>query len=46
MKDKKSLTGQYLSGQKRIDVPEHRRAITERKLSIKGARSNNLKMWM
>lgn len=43
MKDKKSLTGQYLSGQKRIDVPEHRRAITERKLSIKGARSNNLK---
>ena len=45
MKDKKSPTGQYLWS-KRIDVPEHRRAITERKLSIKGARSNNLKMWM
>lgn len=43
MKDKKSLTGQYLSGKKRIDVPEHRREITDRKISIKGAKSNNLK---
>ena len=43
MKDKKSLTGQYLSGKKRIDVPEHRREITNRKISIKGAKSNNLK---
>ncbi len=43
MKDKKSLTGQYLSGKKRIDVPKHRREITDRKISIKGARSNNLK---
>ncbi|MCJ1668744.1 excinuclease ABC subunit UvrA [Staphylococcus sp. NRL 19/737] len=43
MKDKKSLTGQYLSGKKRIDVPEHRREITDKKISIKGARSNNLK---
>ncbi|PTF16603.1 excinuclease ABC subunit UvrA [Staphylococcus devriesei] len=43
MKDKNSLTGQYLSGEKRIDVPEHRRKVTDRKISIKGARSNNLK---
>ncbi|MBX5319306.1 MULTISPECIES: excinuclease ABC subunit UvrA [Staphylococcus] len=43
MKDKKSLTGQYLSGKKRIDVPEHRREITDKKISIQGARSNNLK---
>lgn len=43
MKDKKSLTGQYLSGKKRIDVPEHRREVTNKKISIKGARSNNLK---
>ncbi|MGW9856514.1 excinuclease ABC subunit A [Staphylococcus hominis] len=43
MKDKKSLTGQYLSGKKRIDVPEHRREITNRKISIEGAKSNNLK---
>ncbi|WP_085059870.1 excinuclease ABC subunit UvrA [Staphylococcus haemolyticus] len=43
MKDKKSLTGQYLSGKKHIDVPEHRREVIDRKISIKGARSNNLK---
>ncbi|MCI2948137.1 excinuclease ABC subunit UvrA [Staphylococcus caledonicus] len=43
MKDKSSLTGQYLSGKKRINVPEHRREVTDRKISIKGARSNNLK---
>ena len=43
MKDKKSLTGQYLSGKKRIDVTEHRREVTDKKISIKGARSNNLK---
>ncbi|QLK85533.1 excinuclease ABC subunit UvrA [Staphylococcus sp. 17KM0847] len=43
MKNKKSLTGQYLSGKKYIPVPEHRRDITARKISIKGARSNNLK---
>lgn len=43
MKDKKSLTSQYLSGKKRIDVPEHRREVTDKKISIKGARSNNLK---
>ena len=43
MRKKSSLTGQYLSGQKLIEVPEHRREITDRKLHIKGARSNNLK---
>ncbi|HAR6626067.1 TPA: excinuclease ABC subunit UvrA [Staphylococcus aureus] len=43
MKDKKSLTGQYLSGKKRIDVPEYRRPASDRKISIRGARSNNLK---
>ena len=42
MKDKKSLTGQYLSGKKRIEVPEYRREITDRKIQIKGAKSNNL----
>ena len=41
MRKKSSLTGQYLSGQKLIEVPEHRREITDRKLHIKGARSNN-----
>lgn len=43
MKDKKSLTGQYLSGKKRIEVPEYRREITDRKIQIKSAKSNNLK---
>ncbi|MDR4211236.1 excinuclease ABC subunit UvrA, partial [Bacillus thuringiensis] len=43
MKDKKPLTGQYLSGKKRIEVPEYRREITDRKIQIKGAKSNNLK---
>lgn len=43
LRKKSSLTGQYLSGQKLIEVPEHRREITDRKLHIKGARSNNLK---
>ena len=38
MKDKKSL-----SGKKRIEVPEYRREITDRKIQIKGAKSNNLK---
>ncbi|HCZ8464512.1 TPA: excinuclease ABC subunit UvrA [Staphylococcus aureus] len=43
MKDKKSLTGQYLSGKKRIEVPEYRIPASDRKISIRGARSNNLK---
>ncbi|ALM56370.1 MAG: excinuclease ABC subunit UvrA [Staphylococcus equorum] len=43
MNQKKSLTGQYLSGKKLIEVPEERREITDRKVSVKGARSNNLK---
>ncbi len=43
MRDKRSLTGQYLSGKKFIPVPEHRREKTNRKISVKGARSNNLK---
>lgn len=43
MKDKKSLTGQYLSGKKRIEVAEYRRPASDRKISIRGARSNNLK---
>jgi excinuclease ABC subunit A len=41
--DQSSLTGQYLSGRKRIPVPERRRAATERKLTVHGAAANNLK---
>ena len=38
-----SLTGQYLSGKKKIPVPEKRREGNGKFLEIKGARQNNLK---
>lgn len=42
-KNKKSITGQYLSGRKKIDVPEERRDVLPHKqIHIKGARANNL----
>lgn len=41
--DEASITGQYLSGRKRIPLPEHRRPREQGHLLIKGARENNLK---
>ncbi|MDL2327332.1 ATP-binding cassette domain-containing protein, partial [Ruminococcaceae bacterium OttesenSCG-928-A11] len=41
--NEKSLTGQYLSGKKKILVPKKRRIITDKKLVIKGAKEHNLK---
>ncbi len=38
-----SLTGQYLSGRRRIEVPQYRRPVGEKKLIVRGARHNNLK---
>ena len=38
-----SITGQYLSGVKKIPVPDYRRPGNGWKLTIKGARQNNLK---
>lgn len=38
-----SLTGDYLSGRKRIEIPQERRAGNGKALLIKGARENNLK---
>ena len=38
-----SVTGQYLSGKKKIPVPETRRAGSGRFLRIRGAKENNLK---
>ncbi|SUA96104.1 excinuclease ABC subunit A [Paenibacillus thiaminolyticus] len=43
MKDKHSLTGQYLSGRKFIPVPSKRRAPDGRWLEIVGAKENNLR---
>jgi len=41
-KNKKSLTGQYLAGIKRIEIPEHRRK-PRHYITVKGCRENNLK---
>ena len=38
----RSLTGQYLSGVKKIPVPAHRRAGSGNYLTVRGARENNL----
>ncbi|MFF6014786.1 excinuclease ABC subunit UvrA [Lysinibacillus fusiformis] len=43
MENNKSLTGQYLSGKKFIPLPVERRQPNGRKLSIKGAKENNLR---
>ncbi|PZO96703.1 MAG: excinuclease ABC subunit UvrA [Streptococcus pyogenes] len=42
-KNKKSITGQYLSGKKAIPVPGQRRAGNGRFIEIKGASEHNLK---
>ena len=39
----RSVTGQYLSGVKKIPVPSHRRSGTGEFLKVSGARENNLK---
>ena len=43
MADPNSLTGQYLSGKKRIEVPAHRRPGNGKWLTVRGAKENNLK---
>ncbi|MCA0757582.1 excinuclease ABC subunit UvrA [Paenibacillus sp. N4] len=43
MADEKSLTGQYLSGRKFIEVPLERRATNEKWLEVRGAKENNLR---
>lgn len=43
LKDNKSLTGRYLSGDLKISLPEKRRARRVPSITIYGARENNLK---
>lgn len=43
MKNKNSLTGKYLNGTLKIDIPEKRRKGNKKYLQVKGARENNLK---
>jgi excinuclease ABC subunit A len=41
--NKKSLTGKYLANKRKIEIPANRRALSDRKITIAGARENNLK---
>ena len=43
LKNKRSLTGQYLSGERSIAVPTSRRKGDGKSLTVKGARANNLR---
>lgn len=43
MKNKNSLTGRYLSGVEKIEIPKSRRKGNGKFLEIKGAKENNLK---
>jgi len=44
MAEKRSLTGAYLKGEKRIELPAQRRTVDpERVLTVRGARGHNLK---
>jgi len=42
LKSRKSVTGQYLSGRRRIEVPQQRRPRGDDKLVVRDARYNNL----
>ncbi|MCL1986428.1 MAG: excinuclease ABC subunit UvrA, partial [Firmicutes bacterium] len=42
LKCKQSITGQYLSGKKKIEIPTSRRLPTAKKITIAGATENNL----
>jgi excinuclease ABC subunit A len=43
MANENSLTGQYLSGRKFIEVPAERRKTNEKWLEVRGAKENNLR---
>jgi len=43
MEDDNSLTGQYLSGRKFIEVPLKRRATGDKWIEVRGAKENNLR---
>jgi excinuclease ABC subunit A len=43
IESERSVTGQYLSGRRRIKIPEKRRERSDKKLVVRGATHNNLK---
>jgi excinuclease ABC subunit A len=42
-KNKNSITGQYVSGKLKIEIPKERRSLNGKNLTVNGARANNLK---
>ena len=45
LKNKKSLTAKYLTGELKIQVPLQRREGKNSKITLVGARGNNLQRW-
>ena len=43
MKNEKSLTGKYLTGEMKVPIPEERRSGNGNFITVKGAKENNLK---
>ena len=43
LRNRRSLTGQYLAGKRSIPVPEKRRPPSDKRLKVRGAREHNLK---
>ncbi|HKE72863.1 MAG TPA: excinuclease ABC subunit UvrA, partial [Acidimicrobiales bacterium] len=43
LRNRRSLTGQYLAGKRHIPVPEKRRPPSDTRLKVRGAREHNLK---
>ena len=43
IRERKSITGQYLGGRRSIPLPEERRQGSGKSITVKGARQNNLK---
>ena len=43
MQNTNSITGNYLSGRMKIEIPKERRKLTNKWITIKGAKENNLK---
>ena len=43
MQNPDSLTGSYLVGTRRVELPKKRRPLTDKKLILHGARANNLR---
>ena len=43
MKEPRSITGDYLAGRRKIEIPKYRKTPDGRWLTVKGAKQNNLK---